>query len=203
MKKELSGKVFGRLTAVSPVGSGPGGVSWRCLCSCGKEHVVLCAVLLSGATRSCGCLREESRGATQRTHGMTNTPTYVAWQAMRARCNYANHPHYENYGGRGIAVCPEWETSFENFLEDMGVRPEGSFLDRRKGDLGYYKENCRWATRKEQNRNTKQNRVLEHLGVSKCLSEWCEELGLDYMKTYYQVTRNKKTLQEVLDGCGK
>lgn len=203
MKKDITGQVFGRLTAMTPVGSGAGGVRWRCICSCGKESVVSCAVLISGATRSCGCLREELRGSKQRTHGMTKTPTYVVWQAMRARCYYEKHPHYSNYGGRGIAVCDEWKDSFENFLADMGPRPEGKTLDRKDSNGDYCKGNCKWATRREQNRNSKQNRAVIHLGESKCLSEWCEILGLDYMKTYYQVTRNKKTLQEVLDGCDK
>ena len=87
-------------------------------------------------------------------HGMSKSPEYRAWEAMRQRCNNRNHPDYGHYGARGITVCERWESSFSNFLADMGVKPDPSLsLERRNNNLGYSKQNCYYATRSEQNKN--------------------------------------------------
>ena len=83
------------------------------------------------------------------THGYYGTTTYKSWDSMKARCRNKNNP---KYGGRGITFCKRWE-KFENFLEDMGERPEGTSLDRIDTDGNYEPGNCRWATIEEQNRN--------------------------------------------------
>jgi hypothetical protein len=88
------------------------------------------------------------------THRMSGTPTYESWLKMRARCLDPNNNRYERYGGRGITICPEWINSFEAFLRDMGVRPEGTTLGREKNDGPYCKDNCQWETPKQQARNT-------------------------------------------------
>lgn len=103
--------------------------------------------------------------------------TYASWQAMRKRCNSTWHPAYHRYGGRGIAICERWNF-FQNFLEDMGERPEGMSLDRINPNKGYEPGNCRWATWKEQNNNKRNNRVIEFRGERKTLTEWAAEVGL-------------------------
>jgi hypothetical protein len=91
-------------------------------------------------------------GGRRPTHGWYGTPTYRTWWAMIQRCTYPKHPGWKYYGGRGIRVCKRWMT-FVNFLADMGERPAGKTLDRIKNGRGYWKSNCRWATRAEQRRN--------------------------------------------------
>src|SRR3990170_2164292 len=89
-------------------------------------------------------------------HGHANpkSPTYESWAGMLSRCRNPNQPYYHRYGGRGITVCPRWH-KFENFLEDMGERPDGLSLDRINNDGNYEPDNCHWATRQEQNMNSR------------------------------------------------
>ena len=98
---------------------------------------------------------------------------------MVYRCTNPSHKDYLSYGGRGISVCQRW-LKFENFLEDMGARPKGFSLERINNNGNYCPSNCKWATRKEQQRNTRSNRILEHDGKRMCLAEWAEELGINH-----------------------
>ena len=90
---------------------------------------------------------------TMTTHGAFGTPTYWIWAAMLARCRQPTNRAWKNYGGRGIRVCDRW-LRFENSLSDMGERPTGLTLDRCDSDEDYTPDNCRWATRTVQGRNT-------------------------------------------------
>lgn len=100
-----------------------------------------------------------------------------AWVAMRQRCNNPECSAYPDYGGRGITVCERWE-SFENFRLDMGSPPPGTSLDRKENDKGYYPENCRWATAKEQARNRRNTRWITAFGKTMILTDWANERGL-------------------------
>ena len=135
---------------------------WLCQCECGQDSSVVTNALTSGNTQSCGCLdrevsRERLRLIDNTIHGHaggnTRTPTYKSWNAMIQRTTNSRIPRWKDYGGRGITVCQRWR-NFKNFLEDVGERPSlNHSIDRINNDLGYFKENCRWATRTEQQNN--------------------------------------------------
>jgi hypothetical protein len=98
---------------------------------------------------------------------------------MMDRCNNPNSDDYKDYGGRGISVCERWR-DFINFFEDMGERPKGLSLDRIDNSKGYSKDNCRYASLKEQVRNRRVTVMITHTGETKPLAQWCEELGVSY-----------------------
>lgn len=123
---------------------------YLCVCVCGKIVSVRKASLVSGKSSDCGCSRIEAMIVRQTKHNLTKSPTYYSWEAMNTRCNKRNHKEYTNYGGAGIKVCDRWNSSlegtFSNFLEDMGVRPDNTTLNRRHGSKIYSKDTCEWVS---------------------------------------------------------
>ena len=114
-------------------------------CECGKIKNIKTHNVESGLTWHCGCIKKKG---SRTTHGQSRTKTYRNWAAMKQRCLDKNSHAYSDYGGRGITLCQEWE-KFENFLIDMGEKPEGLEIDRIDNEKGYYKENCRWTSKGE------------------------------------------------------
>lgn len=124
-----------------------------------------------------------ANGQFQSQHGHTSSrggktymsPTYYSWMKMKDRVLNPNHVHYDKYGGAGVTICEQWML-FENFLTDVGVRPEGKTLDRYPDSNGNYTpDNVRWATRKQQARNRQNNRLLTYNNITKTAVEWAEE----------------------------
>jgi hypothetical protein len=147
----------------------------------GKEKTILQQSLISGSIRSCGCLFLESNKQ-PRKHGYCcdseRTLEYRSWTSMRDRCNNNCCKEYSDYGGRGISVCSRW-SDFVNFLEDMGPRPSVKYSINRIDNNGNYEpNNCHWATRAEQSRNHRRNRVLTIDGVSMVLADWAKKIGV-------------------------
>jgi hypothetical protein len=176
---DLTGRRFGRLVVTR---RGPtdarGEAHWDCVCDCGGLASPAGYALRVGASTSCGCFHNEVTGGINRTHGKTRTPTYLAWNNMRRRCQDPENPNYRSYGARGISVCDRWQI-FENFLADMGERPaRGLELDRIDNDGNYEPGNCRWATRMQQAENKTTNRRLTIDGETKTVSEWGRLTGL-------------------------
>jgi hypothetical protein len=161
----LIGQTFGRLTVVAQVDSDSRGQArWRCSCLCGTPSVIVQAAnLRSGNTTSCGCWRRERTSTiaseSNVTHGMTHTPEYRTWLAVKARCCNPRSANWAYYGGRGITICDQWRNSFSAFLADMGPRPDGFSIDRINNDLGYSPENCRWATWSQQSHNNRHTKL--------------------------------------------
>ena len=117
-----------------------------------------------------------SRGR-PKTHGMTKTRTYETWHLMIKRCHNKKGSIYKNYNGRGICVCDRWR-KFENFVNDMGIRPEGRSLDRINNNGNYEPINCRWATPQEQANNSRRNKYLVAFGKKMTIAQWAREVGL-------------------------
>ena len=154
-----------------------GEITWNCLCDCGTERVVRGAYLRNGTSTSCGCFRREFSSVMNRTHGLSNSPEYAVWCSMHRRCRDKNCESYKNYGARGIMVCERWD-KFENFILDMGRRPGKLTLERKNNSLGYFPENCCWATSKVQGNNRRTNRLVEFNGKFKTITQWAQEIGL-------------------------
>ncbi len=182
-RENLVGQTFNGLTVKEMLPKG----RVRFECFCGRLHEANANKIKHGWTLSCGCYFNVGK---RLKHGHTRgprtsewrTPTYRTWIMMHGRCRNKNDKdHYPDYGGRGIKVCERWsgEDGFANFLADMGERPEGKTLDRFPNGNGDYEPgNCRWATRKEQQRNRRNNTILTCDGVSKCLAQWADDTGV-------------------------
>lgn len=121
-------------------------------------------------------------------HGASRTLTYGKWKRMIARCSRPAHQDYPYYGGRGVTVCERWK-SFANFLADMGECPRGLTLERIDNDGNYAPGNCRWATRKDQGRNTRRKRLIEFAGIIAPTWEWAEILGIKSSTIRYRLDR--------------
>jgi hypothetical protein len=187
---DLTNKTFGRLVVESYAGRVSGQTSWNCRCVCGTKKVVHGQDLREEKTKSCGCWKADLGAARLTKHNGSQTPEFRAWSAMLTRCYNKNSTDYEDYGGRGIQVCEEWRRSFQQFLDDMGPKPSVHHtVDRRNNDKGYNPENCRWATRKEQGNNKRNNRIIEYNGRRLTLSQWAEETGLTYSALQYRLDK--------------
>lgn len=179
------GDRFERLTAVAFVETrGKGRMAyWRFQCDCGTSKVIRASHVKYGRTASCGCLALLTRTK----HGLSRTPEWYVWCAMIERCRNPNSTNAKNYGHRGITVCDEWN-DFANFIRDMGYRPSGKHsLERIDNDGPYSPTNCRWATMKEQARNTRRNRYISYRGHKITFSEAARMAGVDPSTMWYRI----------------
>lgn len=175
---DLTGERFGRLVVLRYVGKNHRGrIQWLCECDCGNEKTIVGHRLKSSDTKSCGCLRMEQ--LTKHGHSVRGkeSKTYKSWENMIQRCTNPKNKRYQDYGGRGITVCKGW-FKFENFLKDMGEAPEEHQIDRIDNNKGYCKSNCRWVTRKEQQRNTRNNHLITFNDKTQCVAAWAEEFNI-------------------------
>jgi hypothetical protein len=192
---DLTGQVFGDLTVVKTAGyDNQGKIMWSCVCSCGNTCVVRRGALRVGHTTSCGCKVKKRLT----THGKTGHPLYRIWCHIKGRCDNPTDAAYMNYGGRGITYEDRWKT-FEGFWEDMhGTWQKGLEIDRIDNNGNYCKENCRWATRKQQANNKRNNHVITYNGISAGLVEWSELRGIAYNTLYARLYVSKQPIEKAL-----
>lgn len=202
---DISGQRFGRLVALERVGRtlAPNGTRqsmWRCRCDCGNETVVKYIALKSGNTKSCGCGEIENRYSCNMNKrksassifyisDLEKHPLRKIWKSMLMRCNNPHVKNYNNYGGRGIKVCDRWNGNlgFENFVNDMGERPDGTTLDRIDVNGNYEPSNCRWATTEQQMNNRTDNSRIILNGESITCSQLCKRYGFYYTYVAHQL----------------
>ena len=173
-RADLIGMVFGSLCVIEFAHIYNGHSYWLCACDCGKHTVVKGSHLRSGHTISCGCKRGNIA------HRESKTRLYRIWNGMRERCTNPNSPQFERYGARGIQVCPEWReyATFRDWAMENGYADNLS-IDRIDNNSGYYPENCRWATAREQANNTRKTRLIELNGEIHSVTEWARKLGIN------------------------
>lgn len=172
--------------------------TYHARCDCGAEKQVARAGLLKGTTTSCGCRHREISSSMIAEHGPSSkdlhgnmTPEFIAWRNMRRRCSNPNDDSFPDYGGRGIKVCEGWESSFQCFFGDVGVRPSGRHsIDRIDNELHYscgkcedcmrhrWPANCKWATGMEQHAHKRSSKLLTFGGETVNLAGWARRTGL-------------------------
>lgn len=165
--RDLTGQKLGYLTAMRYAGSENGRRSmWEVRCACGATKLMQASEFVKqqkrGIVASCGCMKRATIGARNTSHGMSAHPAYAVWRSMVDRCHLSTHQAYHNYGARGISVCERWRESFENFWADMGpTYLTGKWIERKKNDLGYSPENCRWQSARRQANNKRTSRMID------------------------------------------
>lgn len=171
----IIGKRFGRLTVIAGLERITSDRIMQVRCDCGVEKTARCSNLKRGNTVSCGCFAREASSLREATHRMVGTPEHNSWSAAKSRCTNPKSGQWGDYGARGITMCSRWASSFEDFYSDMGARPKGFTLDRRDVNGNYEPENCHWADKSEQRRNSRRLSIVgfsAYKGVHLAQGKW-------------------------------
>lgn len=181
--QDLTGGIFGRFTVLRRVypDTKSHNSRWLCKCKCGIEREVVGSKLLSGWSRSCGCLRKDMITKHGHNRKRKRSITYNSWHSMMQRCTNPNNPNFKKrYGAHGIKVCKRW-LKFKNFLDDMGERPTlRHSLHRIANDGNYDPGNCTWGTESEQANNKSSTVFITFKGKKLSLMQWSKMTGISY-----------------------
>lgn len=193
-RADLTGKRFGNLVAILPttIHLKSRKMIWLFKCDCGKTKRIVGSAVTTGNSQSCGCGVVNATIRRNFIHGGSKLAEHRVWREMKKRCYNPKCQGYKNYGGRGIIVCNRWLHLFRNFLSDMGKRPSKFHsIDRKDNNGNYTPSNCQWSTKLRQNRNRRNNHVIEMGGVRKTISEWSEETGINQGTIECRLRRDK------------
>ena len=200
--KNLTGLQFGRLKVIKRGPNNKDKTRWICECECGHTTLSYTHSLLSGKTKSCGCLSHEIFIQNIRKHGMRKTRIYSIWCGMKNRCFCDKYEYFHRYGGRGITICDEWlgDNGFINFYKWAMANGYADNLEIDRVDVNgnYCPENCRWETRTSQVRNRRTTVFIVFNGTKKTLKEWCDVYDVNY-KTAYQRYKKGLSFKEVFN----
>lgn len=203
--KDMTNYKFNGCTVLKRVENKGKHVCWLCVCKCGNEFVVRGTDIRTGNTKSCGCLNKKLAGDRARKHGNRNSRLYNIWNNMKMRCSNINSINYKNYGERGIKVCDEWLDSFENFYKwSMNSGYDDTLtLDRIDNDDDYKPNNCRWSDYTQQERNRRNNHILEYNNEKHSIAEWSDITGIPYSSLWSRIKKGwsvEKALTQPLRG---
>lgn len=192
---------YGRLTIIRPLDVADDKKRrFLCRCECGIQTVVLAENLLSGHTKSCGCLKREIIGAgAHTTHGLSKTRIYRIWKGMRKRCRNPNDSNYPKYGGRGIRVCPEWDSDFLSFYfwaMESGYNDSLS-IDRIDNNKGYSPDNCQWSNETKQANNRRSNRLATIDGETHSIIEWSKIYKISTVTIYKRIRQGMSETEAI------
>lgn len=161
---DLSGKRFGKLTVIGQAGrTADRHILWECKCDCGGSAFSSGKDLVSGHTRSCGCLQKETVSRNRYKHGDRDGRLYQVWKSMIKRCENENDKSYRYYGLIGVSVCPEWHdyVSFRSWAMENGYDDKAKYgactIDRINPYGNYEPSNCRWISNAEQQKNKRKD----------------------------------------------
>lgn len=191
------GERFGQLEVIGFDKKCPSnGMRWFCRCDCGVVKSVIYNSLVKGRSQSCGCVSRVSAAKKMTVHGMASTPTYKSWHAMKQRCE--GKGGHQSYVERGIRMDPRWD-SFDVFVADMGIRPDGKTLDRIDNTKGYSKENCRWADHVQQMNNRDSSRLFEVDGERLSIPQIARKYGIGVSKLRHCVRKGQSISEAMQD----
>lgn len=186
---DLAGQTFNRLTVLKRAKNDKRKRTlWKCKCICGETVIIRGTHLISGATKSCGCLKNEKIKVLNLTHGMTKTPEYRCWRHIMIRCYNPSCATFKDYGGRGITVCDEWRHDFMAFYDHVGNRPSQQHsIDRIRNNGNYEPDNTRWTLPVTQANNRKSNHLITLYGWTLTISNWSRFVGLKQETIRYRI----------------
>ena len=185
--KDLTGGRFGRWTVEHRVPTPKLAKSkWVCICDCGTRGEVLQNNLVSGISKSCGCLGIEKLKSRPGNHGFGTEPLAQVWRDIKKRCLNPRCKSHKNYGGRGIKLADEW-LDYLRFRADVGPSPGAGYsLDRIDNDGNYEPGNVRWATWEEQATNKRSSLRLTCRGETLTASQWAKKLGVPKLRILWR-----------------
>lgn len=195
--KDLSGRVFGRLTVICRAGSDKRRHAlWLCRCECGEERVVSSTALISGGTLSCGCYVRDINKERMATHGKSKTRLFNIWMGMKQRCYNPKVKPYKYYGEKGVVICNSWLDDYQNFYDWSMANgyADNLTIDRIDVNGNYTPENCRWIPLEQQSKN--RTCTILYNGFDQ--NEWAHKLGVSPSMLVQYKNRNNCDLEKAV-----